>query len=112
MINKFFFLLQESISSLLRTKIPSIISSLAIAVSLLMISISYCIYISFNDLTIQLKDKYSIEVFFIDEIEESNAIKGFNEILLFDGIEEGLFINKTEAAKIFKQEFDEDIIKR
>ena len=48
------------------------ISSLAIAVSLLMISISYCIYISFNDLTIQLKDKYSIEVFFIDEIEEAH----------------------------------------
>tara|TARA_B100000029_G_C17544438_1_gene947944 strand:- start:608 stop:1480 length:873 start_codon:yes stop_codon:yes gene_type:complete len=110
LINKFVFLLQESISSLLRTKIPTILSSLAIAVSLLMISISYCIYISFNDLTIQLKDKYTIEVFFIDTIKESNAIKGFNEILLFDGIEEGLFITKSEAAKIFKQEFDEDIM--
>ena len=110
MINKLIFLFQESINSLFRTKLPSIVSSLAIAVSLLIISVSYCFYISFHDITMKFKDRYIVEVFFLNDINEHNAIEGFNKILLFDGIEEGLFINKSEAAKIFKQEFDEDIV--
>ena len=110
LINKFLFLVQESLSSLLRTKIPSLVSSLAIAVSLIIISISYFMYVSFYDLTIKFKDRYAIEVFFIDEVKDKDAIEGFNKILLLDGIEEGLFINKEDAAKIFKKEFDEDII--
>ena len=78
------------------------VSSLAIAVSLLVLSISYCLYISFNDLTLKFKDRYSIEVFFVEDIKEPKAIEEFNRILLFDGIEEGLFINKDEAANIFE----------
>ena len=74
MINKFIFLLQESLRSLIRTKIPSVVSSLAIAVSLLILSIAYCLYISFKDLTLEFKDRYSIEVFFLDDINKNDAI--------------------------------------
>ena len=70
LINKILFLLQESLHSLVRTKVPSVVSSLAIAVSLLVLSISYSLYISFNDLTLKFKDRYSIEVFFIEDIKE------------------------------------------
>lgn len=111
MINKFIFLLQESLRSLIRTKIPTIVSSLAIAVSLLIISVAYCLYISFQDLTLEFKDRYSIEVFFADNLSEKQAILEFNSILSStDQIEEGVFINKTDAANIFKTQFDEDII--
>ena len=99
MINKLIFLLQESINSFIRTKIPSLVSSLAIAVSLLILSISYCLYISFQDLTLKFKDRYSIEVFFIESINENIAVEEFNRILLLNGIEEGLFrIHETLAA--------------
>ena len=110
MINKFIFLLQESLNSLIRTKIPTMVSSLAIAVSLLIISVSYCLYIGFQDLTLEFKDRYNIEVFFTDNLNEKQAILEFNSILLMDQIEEGIFINKAEAANIFKNQFDEDII--
>ena len=97
MINKFIFLLQESLRSLIGTKIPTIVSSLAIAVSLLIISLAYCLYISFQDLTLEFKDRYSIEVFFADNLSEKQAILEFNSILSStDQIEEGVFINKTE----------------
>ena len=110
MINKFLFLLQESFRSLIRTKIPTMVSSLAIAVSLFIVSIAYCLYISFQDFTIDFKDKYSIEVFFVENLNEQEAISEFEKILLMDQIEGGNFINKTKAADIFKNEFDEDII--
>ena len=111
MINKFIFLLQESLHSLIRTKIPTMVSSLAIAVSLFIISVTYCLYISFQDLTLEFKDRYSIEVFFDENISEKQAISEFNSILSStDQIEEGIFIDKTDAANIFKTQFDEDII--
>ena len=110
MTNKFIFLLQESLISIVRTKVPSIVASLAIGVSLLVLSVAYCLFISFENLTLKFKDRYTIEVFFLEEIKEGDAVKEFNKILLFDGIEEGVFIDKTQAAKIFKKEFDEDIL--
>ncbi len=111
MINKFIFLLQESLHSLIRTKIPTMVSSLAIAVSLFIISVTYCLYISFQDLTLEFKDRYSIEVFFDENISEKQAISEFNSILSStDQIEEGVFIDKADAANIFKTQFDEDII--
>ena len=110
MINKFLFLLQESFRSLVRTKIPTMVSSLAIAVSLFIVSIAYCLYLSFQDLTTDFKDKYSVEVFFVENLNEEKAISEFENILLMDQIEGGNFINKDKAADIFKNEFDEDIV--
>ena len=110
MINKFIFLLQESFISIVRTKVPSIVASLAIAVSLLVLSVAYCLFVSFENLTLKFKDRYTVEVFFLEEIQENAAIKEFNRVLLFDGIEEGIFIDKIQAANIFKEEFDEDIL--
>ena len=110
LINKFIYLLQEGSKSLWRTKIPSIVSSLAISVSLIIISISYCLYVNFEFMVLEFKDKYKIEVFFNENIIKKNAINSFNNILLLNGIEKGIFIDKESAAKIFKKNFDEDII--
>ena len=110
LINKFIYLLEEGSKSLWRTKIPSIVSSLAISVSLIIISISYCLYVNFEFMVLEFKDKYKIEVFFNENIIKKNAINSFNNILLLNGIEKGIFIDKESAAKIFKKNFDEDII--
>ena len=82
LINKISFLFQESLRSLVRTKVPSIVSSLAIAVSLLILSIAYCLFISFQDLTLQFKDRFNVEVFFLDYLDEESAKNEFNKILL------------------------------
>ena len=83
MINKYIFLLQESLISIVRTKVPSVVASLAIAVSLVVLSVAYCLFISFENLTLKFKDRYTIEVFFLEEIKEGDVIKEFNSILLF-----------------------------
>ena len=107
--NKFQYLLFESIKSILRAIIPSVVSSLTIAVSLVILSVSYYFYDNLKLYTSEFKDEYKIEVFFANESTINNALDTFNKVLLIDGIEEGAFIDKEAAAKFFKEEFNENV---
>jgi cell division transport system permease protein len=107
--NKFLYLLLESIKSILRAIIPSIVSSLTIAVSLVILSVSYYFYENLKLYASEFKDEYKIEVFFANESTINNALDTFNKVLLIDGIEEGAFIDKDAAAKFFKEEFNENV---
>ena len=109
-VNKLIYLFIESYKSILRTLIPSIISSLTIAVSLVILSISYYTYENLKSFTADFKDEYKIEVFFDSDLSMSNALDAFNKILLINGIEEGAFIDKEAAATIFMNEFNEDVV--
>ena len=109
-INKLTYLLSESLKSISRSIVPSIISSLTIAASLVVLSVSYFLYNNVKIFTAELKDEYKIEVFFNNDLNLQDAINTFNDILLIDGVEEGTFIDKENAAAIFKEEFDENVI--
>ena len=109
MFNKFLYLFNEGLLSLWRTKVPSIVSSLAISVSLIIVSITYSLYLNFEYIITDFKDSYKIEVFFNDDLLKKNCIESFNDILLINGIDKGQFIDKDMAANKFKREFKEDI---
>ena len=100
MINKTIFLLKESFVLILRTKVPSIVSSLAISVGILVLTIAYCLYMTFEDLALNYKDRYTIEVYFNEDIQKNQAIEEFNQILLLDGIFE-----RTNLAKLLIDTF-------
>ena len=107
--NKITYLLVESLKSILRAIVPSLISSLTIAVSLVVLSISYYFYENLKNYTSEFKNEYKIEVFFMTESSINDAIETYNKILLIDGIKEGAFIDKETAAMFFKEEFNEDV---
>ena len=109
MFNKFLYLFNEGLLSLWRTKVPSIVSSLAISVSLIIVSITYSLYLNFEYIITDFKDSYKIEVFFNDDLLKKNCIESFNDILLINGIYKGQFIDKDMAANKFKREFKEYI---
>jgi len=110
-VNKIIFLFQESIKSIFRSFIPSIVSSITIAISLIVLSATYFMYVNLENYTNELKDEYRIEVFFNNKLNLNESLEIFNKILLIDGIEEGAFIDKENASEIFKKEFNEDIVK-
>ena len=110
-LNKIIYLFIESFKSIIRAIVPSIVSSLTIAVSLSILSISYYFYDNLRNYTSEFKDEYKIEVFFLADSSINEAIETYNKILLIDGIKEGAFIDKETAAKFFKEEFNEDIEK-
>ena len=108
-INKIIYILTESIKSIYRSLVPSIISSLTVSISLVVLTGTYFFYTNLQDFSKEVKDEYKIEVFFNNNLDLSKALDTFNNILLIDGIEEGAFIDKEVAASIFKKEFNEDI---
>ena len=110
MIHKFIFLLSESFRALLRAKLPAAISSITIAITLVIFSLAYFTYVNLVGYSYKFKSKYRIEVFFQSDLNTDEARDLFNTILISDGIEQGEFINKEKAADLFKLYFHEDII--
>ena len=110
MITKLIFLLSESFRALFRAKLPAVISSITIAITLVIFSLAYFTYVNLLGYSYKFKSKYRIEVFFQSDLNTNEARDLFNTILISDGIEQGEFINKEKAADLFKLYFHEDII--
>ena len=64
MINKISYLIFEGFKSIYRSMLQSVISSLTIAASLIILSITYFLYSNMQDYAHKVKDEYKIEVFF------------------------------------------------
>ena len=109
MISRLFFLLSESFKGLFRAKIPALISSMTIAITLIVFSIAYFSYMNFIDYSFEFKKRYRIDVFYHTDISANEGKSIFDNILLVDGIEQGKFIGKNEAADIFRAYFDAEI---
>ena len=102
MITKLIFLLSESFRALFRAKLPAAISSITIAITLVIFSLAYFTYENLLSYSYKFKSKYRIEVFFQSDLKNNEARDLFNTILITDGIEQGEFINKEKAANLFK----------
>jgi len=109
MITKFIFLFSESFRGLFRAKIPAAISSITIAIALVIFSLAYFSYINLLGYSYKFKSKYRIEVFFQNNLTAEKSRELFNTILILDGIEQGEFIDKDKASKLFKSYFHEDV---
>ncbi len=109
MISKIKFLFTESIRGLFRARIPAIISSITIAITLVVFSSAYFFYENMVGFTNKFTAQFNIEVFFDPQLSEAKSMELFNDILLIQGIEQGEFIDKTKAAQLFKKYFKDDI---
>ena len=110
MITKLIFLLSESFRALYRAKLHAAISSITIAITLVIFSLAYFTYVNLLGYSYKFKSKYRIEVFFQSDLNTNDARDLFNTILISDGIEQGEFINKEKAADLFQSYFHENII--
>ncbi|MBT3251396.1 MAG: hypothetical protein HN729_06890 [Candidatus Marinimicrobia bacterium] len=109
-MSRIIFFLTESIRALSRARIPALISSITIAITLLIFSMAYYAYVNLIGYSHEFKKQYRIEVFFNPDVEYRQGLELFNKILLIDGIEQGDFVDKEDAAAIFKKIFNKDVI--
>ena len=109
MINKLLFLLSESLRALLRAKLPAVISSITIGIALVIFSLAYFTYENLLGYSHHFTSRYRIEVFFYNDIDLDTGRDLFNTILIMDGIEQGEFIDKERASKLFFSFFHENI---
>ena len=109
MINKIFFLIGESLRSVIRTKVHTIVSSLAIAVSLIIISVTYFLFELWTNYKSTLTSQYKIEVYLTPEISNENAQDLFHQIWSIEGLENGDITYQDGISNEIKEFGGDDI---
>jgi len=108
-IDKISYLFSEGIRSLLRNKITTIATIIAIGITSSFVMITAQFGENISKFVQVVRDQYEFQIFFDENINEEEA----NEINLilnsFEDIKSTRLISKEEAAKIFKEEFGENI---
>lgn len=95
----------------LKTAKSAVISSIiVIALAVLLLGIYLTISINSVKLLKLVRDKVELDAYLVDNIQPSDAGKLISSIKTIGGIKNANFISKEEAAKLFAQEFGQDIL--
>ncbi|MGD0591547.1 MAG: permease-like cell division protein FtsX [Bacteroidota bacterium] len=105
------YVLKEGFSGFKRAKLSMFAAVFTICVSLLLLSFFAILFLNANSVVNSLREKVEMEAFLNDQLsnDQITEVKGLVEML--DGVREVHYVSKEEAAKIFQQEFGEDILK-
>jgi cell division transport system permease protein len=105
------YVLREGFSGFKRAKLSMFAAVFTICVSLLLLSFFAILFLNANSVVNSLREKVEMEAFLNDQLsnDQITEVKGLVEML--DGIREVHYVSKEEAAKIFQQDFGEDIFK-
>lgn len=107
----FSYITKEAFSSFSRTKLASFGSVITISVALFLIGIYYIISLNASRVVQMLRDKVEVEAFCEEPFNNQRKQELQQQLLAVKGVERVQFVSKEDAAKIFKQEFGEDINK-
>lgn len=103
------YTLKESFSGFKRTKLSTFVSIVTISISLLLLGIFAVITINTSRFIDTLRDKVEMEAFLQEPMsrdEISDLIKTVTEMR---GVENVVYVSKEDAARIFKEQFGEDV---
>ena len=102
---------KESFSGFKKAKMSGIITLFTITVSLLLLGIFILVLTNINDVVQNIRDRIEIEVFIQESLTQAKKDSIYKHIINVSGIKSAKFISKEDAAKIFSEEFGEDINK-
>lgn len=105
------YIIKEGFSGFKRAKLSMFAAIFTVCVSLLLLSFFTILFLNANTMVNSLREKVEMEAFLNDQLSSDNVteVKGIVEML--EGVREVHYVSKAEAAKIFKEEFGEDINK-
>jgi cell division transport system permease protein len=105
------YIIKEGFSGFRRAKLSMFAAVFTICVSLLLLSFFVILFLNASDIVRSLREKVEMEAFLNEQLsnDKITEVKGIVEML--EGIREVHYVSKEEAAKIFLEEFGEDIYK-
>jgi cell division transport system permease protein len=103
--------MKEGLSGFRRAKLSTAVSVLTISISLILLGMFAIVTKNAASLVESIRNKVEIEAFLKEPFKSSDADSLRARILSMPGVDKVTFISKEDAAKIFKQEFGEDIHK-
>lgn len=103
------YTLTESISGFTRAKFSTVVSIVTIAISLLLLGVFAVLTINASRLIDALRNKVEMEAFLQEPLTHAEVDHLANLIVSLEGVETVTYVSKEDAAKIFREEFGEDI---
>ncbi|MBI4548563.1 MAG: ABC transporter permease [Ignavibacteriae bacterium] len=103
------YIFKEGISGFRRAKLAAVGSIITITISLLLLGIFYVISTNTTRIVADLRARVEVEAFLDEPISRKRISEIETELSSVEGIARVQFVSKEEAAKIFKEEFGEDI---
>jgi cell division transport system permease protein len=95
----------------IKTAKSSVISStVVVSIAVLLLGIFLTISVNSIKLLKSIRDKVEIDAYLVDDFPESKASGLINAIKTIGGVKSIKFISKDEAAKLFAEDFGQDIL--
>ena len=109
-MDKFLYLISEGFKNVWRHKMTSFTAVFSLFLSLYFVGLLAIAGENTKSILEYLRSKYKFEVFFKQNVEFEKAKVISQSILNIKGVRSSTIINKDDAVRIFKDQFDEDII--
>ncbi len=106
----FSYYFKEFIRYLKTAKTAVISSTIIIALAVLLLGVYLTISINSVKLIKSIRDKVEIDAYLVEDFKESGLNDLMNKIKTIGGVKTIKYISKDEAAKIFAEDFGEDIL--
>ena len=105
------FVVKEGFSSIGRAKLPAAITVTISFLALVLLGLFSTVSLSFFDVIQELRSRVELEVFLGESMTEQQALDTAKSIKKLRGVQEAGYVSKDEAAKTFRHDFGEDIVK-
>lgn len=105
------YAVKEGISGFRRAKLAATGSIFTVTISLLLLGLFYVVSTNTSRIVERIREKVELEVFLGEPISRVRINELQQQLATMEGVDHVQFISKEEAAKIFKQDFGDDITK-
>ncbi|MBI1806472.1 MAG: ABC transporter permease [Ignavibacteria bacterium] len=103
------YVVKEGLSGFRRAKLAAIGSIITITISLLLLGLFYVISTNTSRIVDEIREKVEMEAFLEEPLSKARINQIQQQLLTVEGVDRVQFVSKDEAARIFKEEFGEDI---
>jgi len=100
---------KEGVAGFRRAKLAAIGSSITITISLLLVGLFYVVSTNTSRFVESVRQKVELEAFLQEPVTRQRINEIQQRIETIDGVDHAQFVSKEDAAKIFKEEFGEDV---
>lgn len=104
------YLLAESVSGFKRTKLSSVVSIMTICIALLLLGGFVVVTTNAARFVDVLRTKVELEAFLRQPMSPVELDSLRSAVRAINGVASVTYVSKTDAAKIFKEEFGEDVL--
>ena len=109
-MDKFLYLISEGFKNVWRHKMTTFTAVFSLFLALYFVGLLATAGENTKSILQYLRSKYKIEVFFKQDVNYESAKNISDSILKIKGVRSSTVINKDDAVRIFKDQFDEDIL--